>query len=764
MFVGLILCFFVLNSDGRTLLFLNNSVDNTSKIEHFSKSIFDEGGDSSNIHMYKMHYCQKNATCERLKYSTCFGVKLPYSSTSLNLIPGVSTQDDVQEKLQRWKGLMYIPRCWAVIQPFLCSLYMPKCENGLVDLPSFEMCEIIKYPCRILHLVNLWPEEFNCSSSYKSRCKNDLRELKFNTTRHCKAPLVRAEDETAFYDGVEGCGVQCHDPFFSDEEKRDIRTFSFWASVISFLCNLFAVLTFVIDFHSSKKYPTRVIFYMNLCFLLSSFGYMYQFWPWVNDHTCRPDGTRRKSEPGMQGNLSCVVIFSVVYYFLIAGVVWFIIFAYTWLLRCKTIGTIKYRKDKRSSYYHIASWSAPFILTVIILAFAGIDGDSLLGICFVGVVDKKMRAIFYLGPILCSLIGVIFFLICIFTLIHLKLTSEEITSQKAKKKICESVVRLLIFLVLTIIFNFITFVCYIYDYVHHQSWEESFREFIVCQLGVVGDIEVENCRMQHRPSVLMAQLQLLALFGMNINAASWLWTCSSLQAWSRFIKKRLMNKEEKQPGFRTKHELIARAFAKRKLLNSEGRLSLDIYKSHQDPVGLDFELNSIESNNLSSTWAKTLPKLIERRGALTVSPGSNSSQRRNSVDSEISISVRRFSIESRRHSQDSTVSVQALEVTKTVRKRPRKDRKMSKQKKNSSETNLETEVLTALKIGNITQLNIVPNSNRRLAIPNIDKNTLKLLELMSEENFMSTSGSESESDNCHETDPLKKNDRQTNTP
>lgn len=53
---------------------------------------------------------------------------------------------------------------------------------------------------------------------------------------------MRAEDETAFYDGVEGCGVQCHDPFFSDEEKRDIRTFSFWASVISFLCNLFAVV------------------------------------------------------------------------------------------------------------------------------------------------------------------------------------------------------------------------------------------------------------------------------------------------------------------------------------------------------------------------------------------------------------------------------------------------------------------------------------------------------------------------------------------
>lgn len=57
-------------------------------------------------------------------------------------------------------------------------------------------------------------------------------------------------------------------------------------------------------------------------------------------------------------------------------------------------------------------------------------------------------------------------------------------------------------------------------------------------------------------------------------------------------------------------------------------------------TGLDFELNSMESNE-STTWAKMLPKLMTRRGALTPASGSNSSQRRNSMDSEISYSVRR---------------------------------------------------------------------------------------------------------------------------
>lgn len=56
------------------------------------------------------------------------------------------------------------------------------------------------------------------------------------------SPLVQAEQETSYYEGIEGCGVQCHDPFFSDDERQEIRTIVIGGSVLAFLCNLFAVV------------------------------------------------------------------------------------------------------------------------------------------------------------------------------------------------------------------------------------------------------------------------------------------------------------------------------------------------------------------------------------------------------------------------------------------------------------------------------------------------------------------------------------------
>lgn len=73
-------------------------------------------------------------------------------------------------------------------------------------------------------------------------------------------------------------------------------------------------------------------------------------------------------------------------------------------------GKIKDRKDKRGPYYHLVAWSLPLVLTITIMAFGEVDGDSLLGVCFVGGVNKQFRLIFLLGPLLCSVLGVILFM------------------------------------------------------------------------------------------------------------------------------------------------------------------------------------------------------------------------------------------------------------------------------------------------------------------------------------------------------------------
>ena len=69
-----------------------------------------------------------------------------------------------------------------------------------------------------------------------------MSELKFNTTGQCMPPLVQTDQEFSYYKGIEGCGVQCHDPFFSEEERREISNYVLLGSTAAFLSNLFAVV------------------------------------------------------------------------------------------------------------------------------------------------------------------------------------------------------------------------------------------------------------------------------------------------------------------------------------------------------------------------------------------------------------------------------------------------------------------------------------------------------------------------------------------
>lgn len=199
---------------------------------------------------------------------------------------------------------------------------------------------------------------------------------------------------------------------------------------------------------------------------------------------------------------------------------------------------------------------------------------------------------------------------------------------------------------------------------------------------------------------------------------------------------RVFNREVEEPIKLKKHKVIAQAFAKRKTFNNDGRLSISFCNSHEDPVGLNFDLTSVASQPLSSTWAAALPKLVTRRGAVEklFSSGSVSSNRRNSVDSEI-ISFRRVSVESRRNSLDSQISVK-IEELKTTRKvassrnrreKRRRDFGKSRSRKvgplfrrgstTSQESQLGAQILNALSNGcgpNVPAIQM-PNMNRRPA-------------------------------------------------
>jgi hypothetical protein len=54
------------------------------------------------------------------------GTNLPYTYTSIEMVGDSNSQQEVFNKLRMWSGLQNVPRCWDVIQPFLCGIYLPR--------------------------------------------------------------------------------------------------------------------------------------------------------------------------------------------------------------------------------------------------------------------------------------------------------------------------------------------------------------------------------------------------------------------------------------------------------------------------------------------------------------------------------------------------------------------------------------------------------------------------------------------------------------
>ena len=114
--------------------------------------------------------------CEPLQAKDCFGALMPYRRTAAGAFTGdTAHQKDVQASLRLWRALRTVPQCWEVLQPLLCSVYLPRCKFdgtsnlSLVQKPSREQCDIVQTRCRIVELYGGWPEFLKCSQKHFSK-------------------------------------------------------------------------------------------------------------------------------------------------------------------------------------------------------------------------------------------------------------------------------------------------------------------------------------------------------------------------------------------------------------------------------------------------------------------------------------------------------------------------------------------------------------------------------------------------------------------
>lgn len=84
------------------------------------------------------------------------------------------------------------------------------------------------------------------------------------------APLVPTDNPSAFYEGTEGCGMQCANPMFTPDEHRQIHELIAWAGGVCAAVNFFTVV--------SKRYTySRIhcMLFICLVFLLSKDFHFY---------------------------------------------------------------------------------------------------------------------------------------------------------------------------------------------------------------------------------------------------------------------------------------------------------------------------------------------------------------------------------------------------------------------------------------------------------------------------------------------------------
>ncbi|XP_077566216.1 protein smoothened [Stigmatopora nigra] len=567
--------------------------------------------------------CKMTTTCEALKYNTCLGSPLPYTHTSLILAEDSISQEEAFEKLTMWSGLRNAPRCWSVIQPLLCAVYMPKCENGRVELPSQSLCLATRRPCSIVDQERGWPGFLKCDK-FPVGCSNEVQKLKFNTSGQCEAPLVKTDIQSSWYKDVEGCGIQCDNPLFTEEEHNDMHAYIAYFGTITLLCTLFTLATFLADWKNSNRYPAVILFYINACFFVGSIGWLAQFLDGAREEiVCKSDNTMRLGEPSSSETLSCVTIFIIVYYSLMSGVIWFVMLTYAWHTSFKALGTTQQPLTGRTSYFHMVTWSIPFVLTVAILAIAEVDGDSVSGICFVGYKNYRYRAGFVLAPIgVVLVVGGYFLIRGVMTLFSIKSNHPGLLSEKAASKINETMLRLGIFGFLAFGFVFITFGCHFYDFFNQAEWERSFREYVLCEANVTiasqSNKPIPECAIKNRPSLMVEKINLFSMFGTGIAMSTWVWTKATILIWKRTWCK-IIGRGDNEPKRIKKSKMIAKAFAMRKELHNhpEKEMSFSMHTlSHDGPVaGINFEINE-PSNDVSSAWAQHVTKMVARRGAI----------------------------------------------------------------------------------------------------------------------------------------------------
>ncbi len=300
----------------------------------------------------------------------------------------------------------------------------------------------------------------------------------------CPRELKIEPDLGYSFMGVRDCSPPCPNMYFHKDELIFARYFIGVVSIVCLSATLFTFLTFLIDV-GRFRYPERPIIFYAVCYMMVSLVFFLGFLleDRVSCNAASPGRFGASTVTKGSHNKACTLLFMMLYFFTMAGSVWWVILTITWFLAAVPKWGSE-AIEKKALLFHAVAWGVPGALTITLMAMNKIEGDSMSGVCFVGLYDLMALRWFLLVPLaLDVVVGVVLLLAGIAALNRVRV---EIPLEKENQdKLVKFMIRIGVFSVLYLVPLLTVIGCYLYEQSHRSVWETTWVQ--------------ERCREYHIP-------------------------------------------------------------------------------------------------------------------------------------------------------------------------------------------------------------------------------------------------------------------------
>uniref|UniRef100_A0A3Q3J243 Frizzled-3 n=1 Tax=Monopterus albus TaxID=43700 RepID=A0A3Q3J243_MONAL len=514
------------------------------------------------IHMASIE-SHSEFSCEPIRLRMC--QDLPYNTTFMPNLLNHYDQQTAALAMEPFHPMVNLV-CSADLRMFLCALYAPVCTvYGRVSMPCQSLCQRTKDEChKLMEIFGVaWPDDMECSrfpdcdEPYPRPedliAGSDPTDQSSMTVQRdygfwCPRELKVDPDLGYTFMGRKDCSAPCPSMFFNQQELTFIRYFIGVVSIqivkelhqnevkaeTKLIINHY--FFFLLDFPLIRfRYPERPIIFYAVCYVMVSLVFFLGFLleDRVACNTVSPSHFRASTITQGSHNKACTLFFMVLYFFTMAGSVWWVILTITWFLAAVPKWGSE-AIEKKALLFHGVAWGLPGALTVTLLALNKIEGDGISGVCFIGLYDIDALRWFVLAPLCLNVaVGVSLLLVGIVALNRVRM---EIPLEKENQtKLVKFMIRMGVFSVLYLVPLLTVIGCYLYEHTYRNIWETTWME--------------ENCRRYHipcpykveqtsQPALVLFLIKYLMMLVVGIPSVFWVGSKKTCFEWASFLQGR----------------------------------------------------------------------------------------------------------------------------------------------------------------------------------------------------------------------------------